>query len=658
MKRCALCGTELPEPGAFCASCGVALGLSCPQCSADNNPKAQRCGSCGVAFGVAIPAPSPPSRAPRESRRIVTVLFADIVGYTSLVEAHGGKTEEVRSLLQDCFNALSKNVLDNGGIVEKFIGDAICALFGAPAVHEDDPQRALSCALSMRQTMERLNEHRAESDESADPLALRVGICTGEVVGGTAEHAGQEQYSVTGDAVNTASRLQAAAEPGQTLVSAATEQLARDQFVLEPAGTLKLKGKRVGVPAFCLLERRRHSTRSDGDLVNRQRELEHLGFCLTLAGDSRCQLVEIAGDAGVGKSRLVEAFMDQSRASALILRGDCPTSMAEPLHPFVTISRGLLASLAAGRVPHAADSAVGILTETVAGNAAAVTENQAEEVAAAIQELVRIRSNQEPVIVIVENAHRADRESLDVLQRLIARLRDERLLLLWTRRSGEELIVQGESMAEYTRMALRPLADDDAERLMLQLLGDVRIAEPLERRIVERSGGNPLYIEAMVRAILDEGEAFDGGELSGVDIPTTVQGLVQARLDSLPEPERLAAQEAAVAGREFDGRLLERVDLFGIEVAAALEALSRRGMIDHVGGATYRFRHVLTQEVCYDTMLQALRSELHREIADAVVDLYPERAVELAAYRADHYAKAGDTDRAVEVLVEAGVSET
>ena len=587
------------------------------------------------------------------------MLFADIVGYTSMVETHDQQTEALRALLQEWFRALSQDVLDHGGIVEKFIGDAICSLFGAPAVHEDDPERALRCALAMLRTVERLNQERRHEGQESDEIRLRIGIATGEVVGGTADHAGQEQYSVTGDAVNTASRLQSAAQPGQVLVSSATEQLTRDRFVFESAGTLSLKGKRKGVPAFLLLEERRETDRSGPQLVGRRRELEHLSYCLSLAVEGDCQLIEMTGDAGVGKSRLVEAFAEESfdrHASVLVARGDCPPSMAGPLHPFVPISRSLIASVADDTVSYEATQTVAVLGD-VASGAAAVGDNSPEEVAAALQRVIRARSERGSVILIIENVHRADADSLEVLQRLIPRLNNERLLLLWTRRSGEELVVQGDSLAEYTRISLRPLNDEDSERLMRQLLDGLAIPKTLEQRVVERSGGNPFYIEAMVRTIRDEGYGADGQELSGLDVPTTVQGLVQARLDSLPDAERLAAQQAAVAGRDFDAKLLQHVDLFGIEIVPALDSLARRGLIDHVGGSNYRFRHVLTQEVCYDTMLQALRTELHREIADSVADVYPERVLELAPYRADHYAKAGDTDRAVDILVEAGVSE-
>jgi adenylate cyclase len=655
MKACAVCGYSLPAESRFCPRCGTALGLECGACRAENNPLAIHCGQCGVVLRTPEVESALPSRTPRESRRIVTVLFADIVGYTSLVESRSEQTEVVRGLLQEWFQALSKDILDHGGIVEKFIGDAICALFGAPAVHEDDPQRALSCALSMQQTVERMNREQEAAGEDRATIQLRIGVATGEVVGGTAQQAGQEQYSVTGDAVNTASRLQTTAQPGQILVSSSTEQLTRDQFLFESAGTLTLKGKRIRVRAFVLVERRRESERSDGELVGRERELGHLGYCLRRAAEGDAQLIEIAGDAGVGKSRLVEAFTEQSRAIALVSRGDCPTDMATPLHPFIAISRGLKAATSAVEDDGLAEALAAL--DGTAGSLLAMGESEGEDVARALKTVIGELSKTGPVVLIIENVHRADPDSVDVLQRLIAQVGNERLLLLWTRRAGEELVIVGDIIAEYTRMPLRPLNDEDARSLMVQLLDGTEIAEALADRIVERSGGNPLYIEAMVRAIRDEGEAFEGSDTVGNDIPTTVRGLVQARLDSLPESERLTAQEAAVAGRDFDGRLLQEVDLFGIDVEAALESLTRRGMIDRVGGTVYRFRHVLTQEVCYDTMLQALRSELHREIADAVAELYPDRTLELAPYRADHYAKAGDTERAVDVLVEAGVSE-
>ncbi|HEV3311390.1 MAG TPA: adenylate/guanylate cyclase domain-containing protein, partial [Chloroflexota bacterium] len=542
------------------------------------------------------------TRAPRESRRIVTALFADIVGYTSMVETHSERTETVRALLQECFDGLAPIVLDFGGIVEKFIGDAICALFGAPAVHEDDPQRALACALAMQAAMDRMAETRGGADghDGLPPMSLRIGISTGEVVGGTAKQGGQEQYSVTGDAVNTASRLQASAQSGQILVSAATERLARATFAFEPIGEIKLKGKRSPLHTFVLLGEREPGARAgDIDLVNRRKEMAHLDYCLELAAQGDPQLVELTGDAGVGKSRLVEAFAEHVSDSALVSRGSCPPQAAAPVHPFMTVARDLLVGISAlGGPADTPTEMIGVLEEVAAGTIPVDLEEPAHAIASAMQQAVHAISYARPVLILVENVHRADPESLDLLQHLIARIRDERLMLAWTRRTGEEMPLEGDYHVAFTRIPLKPLADRDAEYLLRQLLGDTPVPAQLQRLVVERSAGNPLYIEAMVRAILDDGDLLARPEVASLEVPTTVHGLIQSRLDSFPEAQRLVAQEAAVAGREFDARLLQEVDLFGIDVLPALEALTRRGMIESMGGTTYRFRHVLTQEVC------------------------------------------------------------
>jgi len=581
------------------------------------------------------------------------------VGYTSLVESHAQRTEEVRSTLQETFDVLAATVIDHGGIVEKFIGDAVCVLFGAPAVHEDDPERACTCALAMADAVARLNRDRqAKSSEGMRPLELRIGLSTGEVVGGTADQAGKEQYSVTGDAVNTASRLQTAAEPGQILVGAATERLTRAAFDFTPAGDIRLKGKRALVAAFVLRGRRQADDRPGADLINRRRELERLRYCLEQAAQAEPQLVEVVGDAGVGKSRLIDAFVDEAAAGAFVCLGSCPPMAVSSLYPFRSIAANLLQAVndELEEDPSLAP-AIEVIGEVATGAAITAAGAPDEVMSSAIITLVDALGKIRPALVLVENIHRADPDSLQVLQRLILRASREPLMLGWTRRTGEDAVVHGDSTASFTRISLRPLLDLDAQELMLQYLGSVEVPDRVKHMIVDRSGGNPLYVEAMVRMFLEDTELLDRSETEALEIPTTVQGLIQARLDSLPEPQRLVAQEAAVAGREFDARLLQTVDLFGLEVLPALEALARRGMIEHVGASTYRFRHVLTQEVCYATMLQGLRAELHREIADSIPEMFPDRVSELAPARADHYAKAGDTDRAVEVLVEAGGGE-
>lgn len=654
---CALCGGQNQAGASYCSQCGVMLGLRCPECAAANNPRARRCGACGAVLHPAEAVRPSATPAPRESRRIVTVLFADIVGFTGMVESYGDQAEAVRSLLKECFDALAAIALEQGGTVEKFIGDAVCALFGAPSVHEDDPQRALSAALQMQRAMERLNRLREErSQDDGKPLQLRIGISTGEVVGGTAEHAGEQQYSVTGDAVNTASRLQSSAGQGQILVSAMTERLARDRFTFEPVGEIKLKGKRAPISTFLVVGERAEDDATGGIFINRRQEIDHLCYCLNLAGQGAAQLVEMVGDAGVGKSRLVEAFVDQAGAGTVICRGSCPPLAASSLYPFQSVAAGLLA--AAGSDLGDLDGAIPVL-EQIASGAGLVEEDDPIEAAGnAIHTAIRALPATTPTAIIIENVHRADPDTLDLLRRLVSTVRDERLMLLWTRRTGEDLPIEGDTLTSLTRLIVRPLAEADAHELMRHLLGPAEIPQSVSDLIVERSGGNPLYIEAMVRGLVEDDDLLQRAEsLETVQIPATVQGLIQSRLDNIPEQQKLLIQEAAVVGREFDAELLQRVDLFGIDVATTLELLARRGMIEHIGGPRYSFRHVLTQEVAYDTMLEGLRTELHREVAESLVDLYPDRMTEMAPVLADHFAKAGDTDRAVEVLVQAGQAE-
>lgn len=653
---CALCGAQNAEDTGYCTRCGVMLGLRCPQCGGANNPKARRCGGCGTLLQIQD-AIRKSVRAPIDSRRMVTVLFADVVGYTSMVDTYSDRTESIRTMLAECFDALAAIVLEQGGTIEKFIGDAVCALFGAPAVHEDDPHRALLCAVEMCRAVERLNRRRQEApmDEGV-PLRLRIGVTTGEVVGGTAQHAGERQYSVTGDAVNTASRLQAMAEPGQILVGAPTERLARQRFDFRDLGPVKLKGKRVPVQAFLLVGERQERLPATGVLVNRRRELHQLGHCLSLVTEGDTQLVELVGDAGVGKTRLVGAFMEQASGTALIARGSCPPLAATPLFPFRTIAEGLLRGLQ----PEDSDGTEGPestapLEDLSAGGSPAHLDHPIERVASAIHDAIRAISRSRPAVVVLENVHRADPETLELLRRIVTTVGDERLLLLWTRRTGEEMLLEGDFDASLTRLRVKPLTKSDSRRLMLQLLEGVDIPQTVQDLVVDRSAGNPLYIEAMVRAIAEDRELVEGaGAAQNIEIPATVQGLIQARLDSIPESQRLLLQEAAVVGREFDSQVLRRVDLFGIDVVPTLETLARRGMLEHGASGTYRFRHVLTQEVAYATMLEGLRTELHREVADALIEMFPNESVDLAPIRADHYAKAGDTDRAVEVLIEAG----
>ncbi len=650
--RCALCGAENTDTVRYCGYCGVALDLPCPTCGAVNNRRARRCGQC--AAQLLQPAkPVDPTRAQHESRRLITVLFADLVGYTAMVETYESQAESVRALLTECFDELAGQVVSHGGTVEKFIGDAICALFGAPTAHEDDPERALACALEMQAAIDRMNDRRSGRTSIDQPLSLRIGISTGEVVGGTMEHGGERQYSVTGDAVNTASRLQAAASPGQILAGDSTEKLARQRFTFESAGQIKLKGKRKPTEAYRLLGPRREESPSGMALIDRRDDLERLNYCLSRAAQGDTQLVEIVGDAGVGKTRLLSAFT-VAGSDRVVAYGSCPPMATSQLYPFVSISE-TLDEASRGYIDGASGKPPELALKNLVESAAAEGARTPDEIASAIRSAVKHLEARATVIIVIENIQRADPLTVEVLKRVAATVSNTRLMLLWSRRTGEEAPLDSDYDCPLTRLVLKPLSTGDSQLMMRQMLGDREIPQSLEHLIVERSAGNPLYIEAMTRMLLDDEDLFANGNMpETIQIPHTVQGLIQARLDNIPESQRLALQEAAVVGREFDAGLLQRVDLFGIDMGAALDSAVRTGMIEHVGEAGYRFRHVLTQEVAYDGMLQGLRAELHREVAEALIDMFPERATELAPAIADHFAKAGETDRAVEILVQAG----
>ncbi len=660
---CAICGTANSEGARYCSQCGVMLGVPCPSCGASNNPLARRCGACGQPLRDLEPAATS-GRAPLESKRIVTVLFADLEGYTSLVESYGDQAEQVRALLASYFQILSRVVREHGGTVEKFIGDAICALFGAPVVHEDDPARALRCALGMRDALADLNARRSE--EEAGPLNIRIGVTTGQVVGGTTEHGGERQYSVTGDAVNTASRLQAAAGPGQIFVAASTEALARRAFRFESMGRIKLKGKRQPVETYRLLG----VLRSEGDLalseiVGREVETAHLMYCLGQAAAGTPQLVEVVGEPGIGKSAFVTAFAAQAREKAMVASSLCPPLGSMPFLPFQQISADLLQPVwpsASGEEEvsrPASQASVECLQALAAGTLVVGSEESVEQIASSLQELISQRSLTSTVVVSLEDVQRADPQSLDLWKRLLTSRWFGRVVLMWTRRTGEDLQLDAEPSVSFTRIVLGPLPAVNSSSLLDAIVDGVEVSDEVRKLVVERSGGNPLYIEAMTRSLLESPKVISGQEpLGSLEVPATVQGLIQSRLDSMPEPQRLLLQEAAVIGTEFDARLLERVDLFGIDVRAALEAVCRRGIVDQIGASSYRFRHVLTQEVAYNMMLEGLRSELHRETAEALLDLNPENVSLLGPTIADHYAKAGDVDRAVDILVQAGQQAT
>jgi class 3 adenylate cyclase/tetratricopeptide (TPR) repeat protein len=548
---------------AICATCGQA-----------NPEDARFCNACGASLDAPVPA--------REQRKTVTVVFCDVTGSTALGESTD--PEALRALLARYFERMKGIVESHGGSVEKFIGDAVMAVFGVPVSHEDDALRACRTAVEMRDAFPELG------------IAGRIGVNTGEVVTGT------EERLATGDAVNVAARLEQAAQPGEVLVGEATLALVRASVDVEPVDPLTLKGKSEPVPAFRLLDVRAAGERRFATpMVGRETELRRLRDAFQQAiHDRSCQLFTVLGSAGVGKSRLAAEVL--AGVDARVVRGRC-LSYGDGITywPVVEILKQL-GTLPAG---DAARPLRALLGETDA-------LGSSDEIAWGFRKLLEQEAQEQPVVVLFDDLHWAEEKLLDLVEHVADLSRDAPLLLLCIARP--ELLERRPSWGggkwNATAVLLEPLDAAETEELIAELGG---VGDELRDRILQAAEGNPLFLEEMLGLVRDSG----GAE---VEVPPTIQALLAARLDQLDPAERSVLEHGSVEGRTFhrgavaalgdgDGAVDQRL------VALVRKELVRPDRTQLAGDDAYRFRHLLIRDAAYDALPKAMRADLHERFA-------------------------------------------
>lgn len=580
-----------------------------------------------------------------EERRLVTALFVDLVGFTSRSEATD--PEEMREIQRAYFEAATAQVERYGGRVEKYIGDAVMALFGAPQAHDDDAARALHAALAIREAV------------SAQDLEIRIGVNTGEVVGGAGAGAQANEYTVTGDAVNVAARLQQSAAPGEIYVGAATCRLAADAFEFAPLAPLEVKGKAEPMQAWRLARAAvepRLARGGEAPLVGRSREQRLLEDALNEAAAGRGLIVGLAGEAGIGKSRL--AVETRARADALgfgTAWASAPSySTSFPYH----LVGQLVERLEIGRddlTRLAPDAETGALWSAtladLAGGASAEDATRLRDASPARRQRLLVqalgavlvaRSLDRPQLLVLDDVHWADASSIAVLDELLTLVPDHAIVVLALYRPGWENPWSGRSA--YQQVNLGRLREDDALVLLQAMSPNRTLGETEATELLHRSGGNPFFLEELIRS-----QPVDGAD-GARRLPETVHELLLARIDALRLPARTTLQVATVAGTHFSEQLLAAIEP-EVEADAALAELSRADLIVPTGGTAvdrgFGIRHPLVHEVAYRSMLVARRRELHRRIG---AWLEAHGGDEALAEVARHYREGADLERARELL--------
>ncbi len=551
MSACAACGHEIPESAKFCPECG---------------------------------APVAPAAAPREQRKTVTVLFCDVAGSTALGESTD--PEALRALLARYFDRMKELVERHGGSVEKFVGDAVMAVFGVPVVHEDDALRACRAAVEMRDALPELG------------IRGRIGVNTGEVVTGT------EERLATGDAVNVAARLEQAAEPGEVLIGAETVGLVRDAVELGEERQLELKGKSEPVAAYPLLAAVGELTRrSDVPIVGRERERRALDDVWERVRSERaCHLFTVLGAAGVGKSRLNAEFI-ASLADVPVVRGRC-LSYGEGITYWPVVE----VVLQLGRRPSDPRAAAAIASLLGESEEPAT----ADEIAWAFRKLLEESA---PVVCVFDDLHWAEPTFLDLVDHVADWSRDAPIMLVCIARP--EFLDRRPTWAggklNATTVLLEPLSAEETDELIERLLGGAGLSDTLRTRIREAAEGNPLFVEQMLVMVAES----PNGD---VVVPPTIQALLAARLDQLEPAERGILERGAVEGKVFHRGGVEALAPNEPDVPTKLMALVRKELVrpdrtQLVGDDAFRFRHLLIRDAAYDGLPKSARSELHERFA-------------------------------------------
>ena len=616
-----------------------------------------------------------------DERKLVTILFCDISGFTALAEKQD--PEEVRELINACFDQLVPVVQKYGGTIDKFIGDEIMALFGAPVAHEDDAERALRSALEMGEALAAFNRARGTL------LGLHFGINTGLVVTGEIGGKNRRDYSVMGDAVNLAARLEDASSVGEIFVGPTTYRLTNRLFAFETVASLRLKGKEKPVEVHRLVGPAVQPKSARGieglrtSLIGREAELAILHDAMVGLMRGEGKALAIIGEAGLGKSRLIAEARSLLPSGARWAEG---RALSYTSGMSYWLARGVMLSLAGIAGESSPFESADALRRSIGEAEEAdlfpylarmleLPMNAADEervqflsgealrdrILEAVMGYVGGQASRHPLVLVWEDLHWCDPSSAQVLEALLPLTRELPLLILSAARPEES----GDDKCQDEALLIRlsPLTREESGSLIGELLRIENLPEHTRELILNRAEGNPFFLEELLRALIDAGvvvmaagRAVAAGEIESFEIPETVQGVLAARIDRLPTAQKQALQRASVVGRVFQQRVLAHLyeERKRSQVVPLLGELQERRFLqpfvrDESGAPKhdeYTFQHAITHEVAYGSILLSQRKEFHQLVAEAIEQLFPERQDELAATLGYHFDKAESSRKA------------
>jgi class 3 adenylate cyclase/tetratricopeptide (TPR) repeat protein len=627
--------------------------------------------------------------------KLITILFADIAQSTKLTERVG--SEAARAIFDRCLQRMSSAIDEMGGMVARLMGDGLLAFFGAPRAHEDDAERAALAALRIHQVIQ---DYAQEIDQS---IQIRVGINTGRVIMGEVGGEIASEYTAMGPPIVLAERLQSSAKPSSTLMGYSSARLIRHRFELESAGSQTFKGFDQPQEVFNLIEELSEPETAKGiaglysPMVGRDDERQKLAERISLLSQGQGGITTIIGEPGIGKSRMIldaqefykngPVYWAQGRAYSytedqpfsvmLDLIAELLDIVADDTPAIIDLKlETALKPLVSEKIDHVWPHLASLLGSPIPVQyqdqlAELDAEGRNAKIVLAVQILLESVAQKQPLALSFEDLHWADASSLSLISSLLLASESNPILIVLRFRPERdkpcwELKLKAETdfPHRYQELVLSPLTDAQSAEMIENLLEVANFPGSLRELIRSKSEGNPFYVEELIRELIEQevlvrqnGSWEMVREISEIEIPNTLEKVIQARLDRLPSQERATLQAASVIGRRFGYRVLEVMTAANGQLPQQLLKLQQSDLVrerSRIPELEYIFKHVIVQEVTYGTLLEQQRRELHQRAAQTLEELFPQRREELLGSLADHYAAAGEQDKAVELYILAG----
>jgi len=698
--KCPKCQSDNREDVKFCEQCGAGMELECSNCKARVPLGKKFCGQCGqVLFG---PSAAPPeiTPSPASERKHITVLFSDLSGYTAMSEKLD--PEEVKEITTRIFGEVARIVDRHEGLVEKYVGDAVMALFGVPKTHEDDHLRAIRAAKEIHEVVNGIG--RECEQKIAAYLTFHSGIATGLVVTGDV-NLEKGTHGVAGDTINLASRLSGIAKPGEILVGESTYHQAKGAFSFEKLEPVSLKGKAEQVTPYRLLDEKPEILRGlatqgiSSPLVGRSAEFAAIKAGVNRLLDGQGGILSVIGEAGLGKSRLMAEIRRHLENENLLWLEGRTLSYGQKMSywPFKEILQqyaGIKEDDSETEAWHKLDSRITdlfaadtreilpylatLLSLEVRGDSAEALghldgEAMGRQVFLSSRRFFERLADTRPLVLIFEDLHWADESTILLIEHLFPLI--DRVPLLICGVSRPEMNVPAVRLREtalkdyerrYTEIRLSPLSSTESMELIRNLLEIENLPARVRELILHKAEGNPFFIEEIMRSMIDRGMVVHDPargywratpQIESITIPDTVQGVIMARIDRLDEELKQVLRTASVIGRAFLYRLLKSVAEAVRELDERVERLKAMELIrekQKIPELEYIFKHALVQESTYESILLQKRRELHTRVAQAMENLFADRLEEFSSMLAYHYAKAEQWEKAQEYLFKAG----